>query len=169
MTTKEIILLVILIVTLIILVTVFITLRKIEKYKASCMDILVPKNEDYYRSLEVEQGNLIRYYEENASFIEFKFKSKGDFDEISSLQLKKHYTFFKNKIFYLINGVLSEKLDVIEIDNQKYIKLNDKIKSLQILVSYGNHTNLLVKYKVIKENESFRLEVDNKEVSLNDE
>lgn len=52
-------------------------------------------------------------------------------------------------------------LDIVTIDERKYIKLNDKIKTIEILVSFETPSHFLAKFKVN------RLDKDKYSIELN--
>ena len=169
MTVKEIVLLVILLLSLALLVSVFIVIRKIENYRSTKMNEVLNAYKEYYLNLKVKDHKLVPYHEENGSVVEFKFKSKGEVDPVTNVSLNKHYVYFKELIYYMGNDKLGYDFDFETIDNQKYIILNDKIKTIQVLTTFGNKETLLIKYKVIKNEDSYSLEIDNEEVKLDEE
>lgn len=165
---KEYILLCVLIIMLVIVVTLYIIIRKIEKYRTTKYIELISKYEEYLRNLHSD-NSLIEYYEKYSSSVNFSLKSKGEVDLITNVELKKHYHFSTDKIFYVINDSMGDKLNIIEKDGKKYIKLDDTTKKLMILISFYQGSHVISKYNIVKDLNQYQLVLDESEVDLNED
>ena len=164
MNTREIVLLTLLIVAFVLLVIAFLKIRKIERYRETKLDELVTLNKAYFENIELKDGIYLPYFEENASFIDYAFKSKGDKDLISGLELPKHYRFFRNKVFYLFDDVLKNSKEVETLENKTYLKLSKSVEKIGIMLCFGTKSNYIVTYEVQENKGEFKLKLLSSEV-----
>lgn len=105
---------------------------------------------DYYLNLKLKDNLYFPYFDTHASGVRYQNKSIGNKDKLSGVEVKKHYSFYDDNIIYIINNRIKYPLEIVDIDNQKYIKLNDDIKDIELLVSFETPSHFLAKFKVNK-------------------
>ncbi len=165
--TKLIIFSSILIVVLIFAILFSIIVKKKTAYAKSKTIELDNKSYDYYSNLKLKDDLYFPYFETHASGVRYKFSSQGNKDVLSDVEVKKHFSFYDDNIIYIINNKMKYDLDIVTIDERKYIKLNDKIKTIEILVSFETPSHFLAKFKVNKlDKDKYSIELNvNKEDS----
>ena len=157
-----------LVVFIIILIITIIIIRKTNEYKNVKYKELVEKTEQYYLNLSLKDGYLFPYHIFHACDVELNFKSKGEKDPLSQVNIKKNYGFFKDRILYVINDNLKNKLEIIEKEDQKFIKISNAIKQIKILVSFARNDHLIITYKVNKINDKFEIVIEESEVNIDE-
>ena len=165
---EEVVYIIIVCALVIILGIALIFVKKIEKYKLQEYKNLVLNSEKYFQELELFEGRYLEMVEYHGANIEFSFKNKYSFDYISNLTLKKNYSFIQDKVIYVFNEKLSVKPSIIEYNGKKYFEITDKIKSVNILVSFEKQSHILANYKVIKNGNKYQLTIDEEGVSVNE-
>ncbi len=150
--TKIIIYSTILVLTLAIAIVFTVTVKKHTNYQKSKTNELDNNSYDYYLNLKLKDDLYFPYFETHASGVRYLHKSNGSKDKLSGVEVKKHYSFYDDSIIYIVNNRMKYQLDIVTIDEQKYIKLNDDIKDIEILVSFETPSHFLAKFKVNKVN-----------------
>ncbi len=164
--TKLIIFSSILIVVLFITIFFTIIVKKKTAYAKSKTVELDNESYNYYLNLKLKDDLYFPYFETHASGVRYKYNSKGNKDILSGVEVNKHYSFYDDNIIYIINNKMKYDLDIVTIDERKYIKLNDKIKTIELLVSFETPSHFLAKFKVNridKDKYSFELNVNKEE------
>lgn len=159
---------ILLLVSVIALIIVFVYTKKVINKEKEIVDELEKKTYEYYKNLQLKDGKYFPYYHTHAFGIRGDRKSLGDKDNITGITIGKHKRFYFDRILYIFNEKLHIALDKETIDNQEYIIINNKIKKIELLVSFEKPSHFLVKYNVIKDKEGYKLELDEKEVSLDE-
>ena len=90
------------------------------------------------------------YFREHAAGIRKDKKSLGDKDNITSIQVEKNKRFYFDKIFYIINNQMKYPIKTKIIEGKEYIVIDDKIKTIELLVSFEKPSNFLVRYNINK-------------------
>lgn len=161
---KEIIMIIIISIILVLLIVTLLIIKRIEKYRKNVYLEMIKKYEEFFANLSLIDNKYLPYYETHSANIDFKINSKGDIDELINLKIKKHYSFYKDRLLYFFNDSLSCKPNIIGINNKPYYELNEKIKKLNILATFENGTHILAKYFVIKDENGLKLILDESEV-----
>ena len=129
-------------------ITSFLLIRKFKNFRRQVFIDIENKNKEYYLNLVLKENNLFPYYERLKSGYLFSFKTKNDFDEVTTITLKNHYKFVDERVIYIINDELKYKdKEIVEIDNKKYLKLNPKIKHLEMLVSNDLPSHFMLRFE----------------------
>ena len=139
------------------LLGVLIYINHLEKYKKSEYNNLLKLSEEYFQKLTLKDNLYLEKIDLHGSNIDISLKSKGDEDPLTKLKIKKGYRFFK------------EKVNIVKIEEKEYFEINDKIKTINILTTFENKNNLLVRYNVKKNSQGYSLEIDNSGVEVNEE
>lgn len=148
-----------LIVSIVVLVTVSILIKRNKNYRNHIISELEKNSYLYYQELKLLDNEYFPFFAEHASGIISSYKSKGEIDCLSNVSLKKHYKFVKDKIIYIVNNNLHYPLEIVIINERKYIKLSRDIKTIELLVSFEKPSHFLAKYAVKYVNNSFKLEL----------
>ena len=151
------------------LLGVLIYINHLEKYKKSEYNNLLKLSEEYFQKLTLKDNLYLEKIDLHGSNIDISLKSKGDEDPLTKLKIKKGYRFFKEKVIYFINDSIKEKVNIVKIEEKEYFEINDKIKTINILTTFENKNNLLVRYNVKKNSQGYSLEIDNSGVEVNEE
>lgn len=146
--TKLIIFSSILIVVLFVAIFFTIIVKKKTAYAKSKTVELDNESYNYYLNLKLKDDLYFPYFETHASGVRYKYNSKGNKDILSGVEVNKRYSFYDDNIIYIINNKMKYDLDIVTIDERKYIKLNDKIKTIELLVSFETPSHFLAKFKV---------------------
>lgn len=165
---KDLWLIIFLVALVIVLLITIIIIRKTNEYKNLKYKELVEKTELYYASLSLIEDNLFPYYTFHACDVEINLKSKGEYDELSQVEIKKHYGFFKDRILYVLNDNLKNKPEIIGKNKQKYILIDEKISSIKILVSFAKNDHLIIKYKINKIGDKYEIVLEESEVNVDE-
>ena len=151
------------------LLGVLIFINHLEKDKKSEYNNLLKLSEEYFQKLTLKDNLYLEKIDLHGSNIDISLKSKGDEDPLTKLKIKKGYRFFKEKVIYFINDNIKEKVNIVKIEEKEYFEINDKIKTINILTTFENKNNLLVRYNVKKNSQGYSLEIDNSGVEVNEE
>ena len=151
------------------LLGVLIYINHLEKYKKSEYNNLLKLSEEYFQKLTLKDNLYLEKIDLHGSNIDISLKSKGDEDPLTKLKIKKGYRFFKEKVIYFFNDNIKEKVNIVKIEEKEYFEINDKIKTINILTTFENKNNLLVRYNVKKNSQGYSLEIDNSGVEVNEE
>lgn len=159
----------ILVFALVLVITFTVMVKKHNNYCKSKTIELDNVSYDYYLNLKLKDDLYFPYFETHASGVRFTIKSKGAKDNLSGVEVKKHYSFYDDNIIYIINNNMKYPLEIVNIDDQKYIKLNKDIKDIEILVSFETPSHFLAKFKVNKlDSNKYQLELVSKKEDEDD-
>lgn len=154
------------VITLVFLIVVLIFIKKRNKYFSDVLKDIEEKTKDYFMNIEIEDCNLFPYHNNVVAGIGTKLSSKGEFDDLTKIKLKKHYNFFHQKIIYIVNNTLSYKFDIVLKNDKEYIVIDKKIKTIEILVSNNKPSHYMLKYEFMHDSDNVRYEV--KEVTYDE-
>jgi hypothetical protein len=142
---------------LLIFVTVF--TKKRNAYVQGVLISLEENNKNYYLNTNLLDGKYFPYHERLKSGLRHKFGVKDERDEITNITLRKNYTFFDERVIYIVNNNLHYPLNIVEIEKKKYIELDSKIKTIEILVSNERPSHFLLKFEFVKTSEGITFSV----------
>ncbi|MBE6143766.1 MAG: hypothetical protein E7177_07280 [Erysipelotrichaceae bacterium] len=157
---KIIIAIVLLFSSVIALLIVFLYTKKVVKKEKEIVNKLEEETYKYYQNLKLLDDKYFPYFHTHASGLRSKKGSIGDKDNITNIEAFKNRVFFFDRILYIINNQLHGKFEKEIIDGQEYIIIDDKIKTIELLVSFEKPSHFLVKYQVIKvDKNKYKLEI----------
>ena len=159
---------ILLLISVIALIIVFVYTKKAVNKEKEIVDSLEKETYEYFRKLQLKDGKYFPYFHTHASGIRGDRKSLGDKDNITGITIGKHKRFYFDRILYIFNEKLHIELDKETIDEQEYIVINNKIKRIELLVSFEKPSHFLVKYNVIKTKDGYKIELDEKEVDTDE-
>ena len=145
---KIIIAIVLLFSSVIALLIVFLYTKKVVKKEKEIVNKLEEETYKYYQNLKLLDDKYFPYFHTHASGLRSKKGSIGDKDNIINIEAFKNRVFFFDRILYIINNQLHGKFEKEIIDGQEYIIIDDKIKTIELLVSFEKPSHFLIKYKV---------------------
>lgn len=149
------------VILLALLIFIIIFFKRKRDYVENTLLEIDRKNKLYYLNLKLKDDNLFPYFEKVKTGIRTNFESKGEFDSRTSIKLKPHYSFFEDRIIYIINNNLHYPKQIVSSDDQKYILIDDDIKTMEILITNERPSHYLLKYTFYrrKDREGFDFEV----------
>lgn len=159
---------ILLLISVIALIIVFVYTKKVVNKEKEIVDSLEKETYEYFRKLQLKDGKYFPCFHTHASGIRGDRKSLGDKDNITGITIGKHKRFYFDRILYIFNEKLHIELDKETIDEQEYIVINNKIKRIELLVSFEKPSHFLVKYNVIKTKDGYKIELEEKEVDTDE-
>lgn len=132
------------------LIIVFTFSKTVLKKEKELISKLEEETYDYYQKLTLLDDMYFPYFKEHAAGIRKDKKSLGDKDNITSIQVEKNKRFYFDKIFYIINNQMKYPIKTKIIEGKEYIVIDDKIKTIELLVSFEKPSNFLVRYNINK-------------------
>ena len=148
------------IVSVIVLIIVLIYTKKVVKKEKEIVDSLEKESIDFYTNLKLIDNKYFPYFNTHASGIRRSHKYVGDKDNITNIEVGKHNKFYFDRILYIVNDQLKYPFKKEKVENQEYIVIDNKINSIQLLISFEKPSHFLIKYKVNK------IEKDRYEIEL---
>jgi len=141
------------------LIFVSILTKKRNGYVQGVLLAIEENNKNYFLNTNLLDGKYFPYHERLKSGLRHKFGCKDEFDEVTNITLKKNYTFFDERVIYIVNNNLHYPLKIVEIENKKYIELDRKIKTIEVLVSNEKPSHFLLKFEFVKTSEGITFSV----------
>jgi hypothetical protein len=122
---------------------------------------LVSKTVEYYQNLQLKDDKFFPYFFDHAASVLPKWGKDGfNIDPITNLTLKKNYVYLKDRLLYIINERIVIHPPLIKIDNLDYIQIDNKIKTVSVLVSFSKKDSMLIDYKIKRTNkDNYSLEL----------
>ena len=132
------------------LIVVFTYNKKVLSKDKEVIAKLEEETYNFYQNLTLIDDKYFPYYKEHAAGIRRKSKSTGDKDNITSIEIGKNRKFYFDQIFYIVNNQMRYPYKLETIDGKEYLVIDDKIQTIELLVSFEKPSNFLVRYKVNK-------------------
>jgi len=121
--------------------------RRKSSYRLNVLKAIEQGNKQYYLSLKLKDDIYFPYYPRLKSGFKYDFKSPGEEDVISNIKLNKHYSFLDERVIYIINNELHYPMNKVTIDNQEYILIDKRIKTIEMLISNDLPSHFLIKFE----------------------
>lgn len=148
-------------------IIIYMMMKRRSRYISEMQNTIEEEIKNYYLNLKIEE-NLFPYHEKLISGVRYDLLKKGkDSDSTFEIPLKKHYSFFEAKPIYIVNNNLKYLFEFKEVDNKKYIIIDKKIKTLELLVFFDKPSHIMFKYEFRFINGKFEYKVT-EEVNDND-
>lgn len=132
------------------LLVVFIYQKKVVRKEKEVINSLEEETYKYYQELTLLEDKYFPYFSTHAAGIRRKSKSNGDKDNLTNVSIGKNRIFYFDRILYIVNNQMRYPIKKEIIDNKEYMVIDDKIKTIELLVSFEKPSNFLVKYNVKK-------------------
>ena len=136
------------IVSAIALIIVLIYTKKVVKGEKEKVDSFEKETLNYYQNLKLLDNKFFPYFNTHASGVRRSRKYIGDKDNITGIEVGKYNRFYFDRILYIINGKLKYPFSLEKVEEKEYIIINDKIETIELLVSFEKPSHFLIKYKV---------------------
>lgn len=144
----------------------FIYFRKVVKKEQEMLNQLEEETYKYYQTLELVEDKYFPYFKSHAAGIRTSKGSIGDKDNITKLEIGKNRVFYFDRILYISNNQMHYPYTIDEIDGQQYIVIDNRIKNIELLVSFEKPSHFLVRYNIIKiGKDKYKLELVEEEKS----
>lgn len=157
---KLILALIFLVISIVSFICVFLYTKKVVKVEKQTVESLEKETLDFYKTLKLKDNKYFPYFQTHAAGVRRKNKYEGDRDNITNVTTGKHSKFYFDRILYIINGKLKYPFKKEAIDEKEYIVFDDKIKTIELLVSFEKPSHFLIKYKVNKiEKDKYEIEL----------
>jgi hypothetical protein len=137
-----------LVISLIILIIIFLYTKKVIKKENETINKLEEETYKYFESLSLLKNEYFPYFYSHASGIRWTRGSLGDKDNITNLIIGKNRKFYFDRILYIINDQINYPFTKEIIDEKEYIKIDNKINTIEMLISFEKPSHFIIKYKV---------------------
>ena len=146
-------------------VFVYFYFKGVSFYRKETLRTIITKSDEIVMNMKVVDGNLLPYYIVHGYDVAHKFNCSNTKDLITGVSAKKHYCIVTEKVLYICNNQMNYKFDIVDKYDRKFIKLNDDIKNIEILLSFATPEHLLYKMTITKDSEGkYNVNVKNGDV-----
>lgn len=148
------------IVSVVALIIVLIYTKKVVKKEKEIVDLLEKESIEFYKNLKLIDNRYFPYFDVHASGIRRSNKYLGDKDVITGIEVGKHNKFYFDRILYIVNEQLKYPFTKEKIEDKEYISIDNKINTIELLISFEKPSHFLFKYKVNKiEKDKYEIEL----------
>ena len=135
-------------------VFVYFYFKSINFYRKETLRTIISKSEEIVMNMKVIDGNLLPYYIVHGYDVVHKFGCANTKDLITGVSAKKNYCVVTEKVLYICNNAMNYPFELVDKFDRKFIKLNDDIKTIEILLSFATPEHLLFKMNITKDGEN---------------